>query len=247
MSTRLGGAAGRFRRDDGGSQPRRSRVWGRTEGAGAGGGAGGNRGQGRNTGGSGNERRRHFVARDGRRARRRPVCPGPSRSPLPTRPAPPRAAPRTRATRTPGGRKNRQFANRPCPPRLQGAMPGRGLLRCAGVLPARLHRAERRHEGRGGRASPPTPRRAQTHGRLSQIYDPHTDDTLIERKNSTGGQAPRTPQRGKEVKIHGVSVRATRKPTLSLRFPVSLLPRIAARRPPGALTQEPPRRTRLEQ
>ncbi len=159
----------------------------------------------------------------------------------------PRAAPRTRATRTPGGRKNRQFANRPCPPRLQGAMPGRGLLRCAGVLPARLHRAERRHEGRGGRASPPTPRRAQTHGRLSQIYDPHTDDTLIERKNSTGGQAPRTPQRGKEVKIHGVSVRATRKPKRMKRIPDTLQTRNAARRSHGPLSQEPPRRTRREQ
>ena len=41
----------------------------------------------------------------------------------------------------------------------------RGLPGTAGVSPARLRRAEGRHEGRAARASPPTPRLAETCGR----------------------------------------------------------------------------------
>ena len=51
-------------------------------------------------------------------------------------------------------------------------------------------------------------------------------------EKSTRGLRPLDP-RGKEVKIQGVSVRATRNPLSSSRWPVSFQPRKAERRYPG--------------
>ena len=51
----------------------------------------------------------------------------------------------------------------------------------------------------------------------------------------------------KEVKIHGASVRATRKPLLPSRLLVALPLRLAERRLRGLLSQEPPRNTRFAQ
>jgi len=50
--------------------------------------------------------------------------------------------------------------------------------------------------------------------------------------------------RGKEVKLQGVSVLPTRKPTLLLRSPRATPLRSAARRSSGESVQEPPRTTR---
>ena len=61
------------------------------------------------------------------------------------------------------------------------------------------------------------------------------------------GAPPPGPPRGKEVTIHGVSVRATRNPKLTLRMPVTYLWRLADRRFLGLSTQEPPRNTRRPQ
>ena len=58
--------------------------------------------------------------------------------------------------------------------------------------------------------------------------------------------APRR-QGGKDVKIQGVTVRAIRKPLLSIGRPEVSLRRNAARRSLGLLTHEPPRNTRREQ
>ena len=63
-----------------------------------------------------------------------------------------------------------------------------------------------------------------------------------------GGQRPLgTPKRGKEVKIQGVSVRATRNPSLLIRNPEELPKRPAERRNHGSRYQEPPRNTRRPQ
>ena len=84
------------------------------------------------------------------------------------------------------------------------------------------------------------------------------------RREILGGTAPQTPPlfsclppanspplrtsiRCKEVRIHGVSVRPTRKPKSSSRPPVTFLPRFAERRFPGTSSQEPPRKTRRPQ
>ena len=49
---------------------------------------------------------------------------------------------------------------------------------------------------------------------------------------------------GKEVKVQGLSVRATLKPTPSYRWPLATTRRSAERRPTGSLIQDPPRRIR---
>ena len=63
--------------------------------------------------------------------------------------------------------------------------------------------------------------------------------------NPTGSKPPNP--RGKEVNTHGVSVRATRKPTVLFRPAEVSLPRFADRRSLGTLTQAPPRKTRTLQ
>ena len=68
----------------------------------------------------------------------------------------------------------------------------------------------------------------------------------IAEKKSTKGLRPLDP-RGKEVTIQGVSVRATRNPTLWLRSPAVSPKRSAERRSPGMRSQEPPRTTRQSQ
>ena len=50
-----------------------------------------------------------------------------------------------------------------------------------------------------------------------------------------GGKPPLEPPERKEVRIHGVKLRATRNPTKSTRFPVGYLPRLADRRILGSL------------
>ena len=62
-----------------------------------------------------------------------------------------------------------------------------------------------------------------------------------------GGRAPWTPTRGKDLKIQGVIVRATRNPMMRLRKVEAILKRSAERRSLGKLTQDPPRKTRWEQ
>ena len=76
-------------------------------------------------------------------------------------------------------------------------------------------------------------------------------DAASRRKNGPG--APPLDPGGREVKTqeassrYRASVRATRNPLKLPRSPVSSLPRLAERRPPGSSAQEPPRRTRAEQ
>ena len=67
---------------------------------------------------------------------------------------------------------------------------------------------------------------------------------MIDAKNKSVLMGWRPLPRGKEVKIQGVSVRATRKPASTNRLPVVLLLRPAERRSPGRPLQEPPRSTR---
>ena len=64
------------------------------------------------------------------------------------------------------------------------------------------------------------------------------------RPRPRGLRPPWYPRRGKEVKIQGVSVRATRKPKGVPRSPVARLSRFAERRSPGMSYQAPPRNTR---
>lgn len=66
----------------------------------------------------------------------------------------------------------------------------------------------------------------------------------IRRRLDQGACAPWTPTRGKNVKTHGMSVRATRNPRPLSQVPEVNLPRFAERRPRGTPFQEPPRITR---
>ena len=77
-------------------------------------------------------------------------------------------------------------------------------------------------------------------------------------KSAVGGRAPKPPPRflyplednlfprGKEVKIQGETVRATRKPKSVLRKSEEFLMRYAARRKCGLSNHEPPRSTRQD-
>ena len=59
--------------------------------------------------------------------------------------------------------------------------------------------------------------------------------------------APPPDPRGKQVRTQGVSVRATRKPKVTTRFPTLYPRRMAERRNHGMLLHEPPRNTRCPQ
>ena len=67
---------------------------------------------------------------------------------------------------------------------------------------------------------------------------------MTDAKNKSVLMGWRPLPRGKEVKIQGVSVRATRKPASPYRPPAVYPPRLAERRNLGSLPQEPPRSTR---
>ena len=66
---------------------------------------------------------------------------------------------------------------------------------------------------------------------------------IFTNKKIRQGASPLDP-RGKEVRIHGASVRATRNPLSLNRSPVPSLLRTAVRRIPGMKSRKPPRRTR---
>ena len=85
----------------------------------------------------------------------------------------------------------------------------------------------------------PPPREPEQ--RQSRRYAP-----CLAHKRSTKGLRPLEPQ-GKEVKIQGISVRATRNPSKLIRTRNASLKRNAERRSHGLLYQEPPRSTRRTQ
>ena len=133
-------------------------------------------------------------------------------------------------------RSHRPSAARTCGPRTS---------RCAArrSRSSRLSKAPRRRDARraGGYPSPA----------LSTLIAPAALRLAGRaRTRTTGARGDgrgTSPRNSIEARIQGASVRATRKPRLSNRFPATFPLRYAARRNLGPLLQEPPRTTRSEQ
>src|SRR5262249_19871017 len=94
-------------------------------------------------------------------------------------------------------------------------------------------------------ASPQTPKGRETKRQRDKETKRQRDkETKRQRDKETKRQRDKETkkQRDKETKIQGaISVRPTRKPRLSIRWPVPLESRAAERRTSGEKFQEPPR------
>ena len=95
--------------------------------------------------------------------------------------------------------------------------------------------------------SPPWPRAPGSGGHFLSASLQAESDLPLRLKKQAGGGAPWAPTRGKDSKIQGITVRATRNPILRYRYPVEYPLRNAERRYLRLLFQEPPRKTRRAQ
>ena len=100
----------------------------------------------------------------------------------------------------------------------------RSIVRRPALAPGHVGGAGKPRPRRAGAGQPPASRpRRRAAGALAggtrrrQPRSPRIRPLDLSNKKSTRGRSPLDPQRGKEVRTHGASVRATRNPTLRFR------------------------------